>query len=162
MPVERVWQEEDIGKEFLLWLYNRAFDGGTKFDLKKSGTVELWFDDRMIFEVTEGEGLDRKPLKVALTGETDSLAQESKAAIKAGKDLVEARLWLSAQELNWNFILKSSLEMTSMKLPPVMTKDKTIQTSERATLVEHVSGIMEEIYNGFLGERAKASDAKLV
>lgn len=149
---DNIFVEEDIGKEFLMWLYDRCKDDSATFDLEE-GPVAVWFDNKLVFEQVSMDANEKKVKKVQVSGENANNYQESKEAYKSGKELSEAKLCVNAGELNWAFTLKASYEITGLKLPNTLVKEKEMVLMERIYFKEHLTDILDQIFQSFLKER---------
>lgn len=133
---------EDPGREFLTWLYWMTDKQGGKFQLEKSGEVQVWVDDKMLFkDATE------KPASTALSGGDPARAPESRASLAGGKRLSKVKLGLKRGEREWSFTLDGeTLDLSALKLPALLTDQEDEKLFERLALLEEAAFVVDELF----------------
>lgn len=131
-----------LGEEFLLWLLQAGLEGGS-FRVQVPGSYEqgtpfaAWIDDRIQLQ-GGGEG---GPQKVAVSGSQDSYL-EARSALKSGKAISSAAIYLEKDELQWRFVLNAELfTFGAFKCPPVRVEREGVEE-----LSERESAFYERMY----------------
>ena len=135
-----------LGSEFLMWLWYKAecFDG--LFEVPGHDRVEVAWDDRLTLEAYLAE-TERNMFR----GGAPAYSPEAKTALREGKRVQRGKLRVVKEGREWNFNIKAeSLDVTSMKIPSLLTRDEDEQFYERMHLVEEIEDILEKLYEEFL------------
>lgn len=138
-----------LGSEFLMWLWfkSECYDG--LFDLEKHDRVEVVFDDRLTLEAYMAE-TERNMIK----GGSPAYSREAKTALREGKRVQSAKLRVVKEGREWTFRMKAeSMDLTSVKIPSLLSKEEEEQFYERMYLIEELEEILEELYREFLDIR---------
>lgn len=138
-----------LGSEFMMWLWYKAecFDG--LFDLPEHDRVEVAFDDRLTLEAYLAE-TERNMFR----GGAPAYSPEAKTALQEGKRVQRAKLRIIKEGREWTFKIKAeSFDLTSVKLPSLLSKEEEEQFYERMYLLEELEEILEELYREFLSIR---------
>lgn len=157
---------EDPGREFLTWLYWRTDQEGGRFELRKSGEVIVWVDDKMLFKDpadgpaqpgasarAEGRASGAKAASCSLAGGDPARAPEARAALAGGKRLSKVKLGLKRGEREWAFTIDGeTLDLAALKLPALLTGQEDEKLYERLALLEEAAFVIDELF----GEYAKA------
>lgn len=147
------WREKIfLGQEFLTWLWVQSELNSSSFELPNMGTVELWFESRLVLE--SGQGRDKRSV-TCQTPEADW--PEARTALKEGKKLALGRIKARLDEKEWAFVLKAdTLTPQSVKLPKTFTEGEEEEDSlpgrlmERAALLAELLAVMDALYQRFL------------
>ena len=144
--VDLIEKRRFVGREFLvfLWFESELFDG--MIPVEGYGTCEL----RLEGFITLAEGKEQARLKgVAPSGDP-----EAHQALRQGKLPVQARLRLSAGELEYAFTFNAdTLGMAAVKIPAVVKDEADDQFYERMYLVEELESLLAALYAKFIGIR---------
>ena len=147
--LERVKKHEFLGREFLLWLWFRSETRQGIFDLGKEGQAELWLERRIVLQSEGDQGLE----KVTCSGDNPDL-KEARFALTENKEITEATVRLTIENLEWTFTLDSQwMNFRSFKTPKV-TQDKGEDPEglfyEKIYLIEQAVSAMEAIFSAFI------------
>jgi len=151
-----------LGEEFLLWLLQRrAGRGGFRVTVpgryEQGTSFNAWIDDRIQLLGAGATG----PQKVAVSGSQDSYL-EARSALKSGKAISSAAVYMEMDELQWRFVLNAELfTFGSFKCPPVKVEregaeNMTEQESafyERMYLLEAGLQMFDSLLQSYLKER---------
>ncbi len=138
-----------LGSEYLMWLWYKAecFDG--LFDVPNHDRIELAFDDRLTLEAYLAE-TERNMFR----GGAPAYSPEAKTALREGKRVQSAKIRIVKEGREWTFKIKAeSLDLTSVKIPSLLSKEEEEQFYERMYLVEELEEILEALYSEFLSIR---------
>ena len=91
-----------IGREFLTWLWFKSERMGGRIEIPGKDTVEVFFLDRMMLDLSGSE----TPQTVALKGEHSEL-REGRAALREGKKIEEARVSIRVGEEDFTTNIKA-------------------------------------------------------
>jgi len=140
--LEEIQSNRWLGEELLLWLLQAGLEDGN-FCVRVDGNYDLgtpfsaWIDDRIQLQ-GGGEG---GPQKVAVSGSQDSYL-EARSALKSGKAISSAAIYLEKDELQWRFVLNAELfTFGAFKCPPVKVEREGVEE-----LSERESAFYERIY----------------
>lgn len=158
-----------LGEQFLLWLLQAGLEGGA-FRVRTPGSYEAgtpfvaWIDEKIQLQ-GGGEG---GPQKVTVSGSQDSYL-EARSALKSGKAISSAAIYLEKEELQWRFVLNAELfTFSGFKCPPVKVEREGVeQVSERESafyervyLLEAGLQMFDSLLAAFLDERLGAGWAE--
>lgn len=135
-----------LGSEFLMWLWfkSECYDG--LFEVAKHGQIEVIFDDRLTMESYLAE-TERNVLK----GGSPAFSAEAKTALREGKRPTQARLRILKEGREWKFKFKAEdFDISTLKIPALLTERDDEKLYERMELVEEVERILDRLYNEFL------------
>jgi hypothetical protein len=138
-----------LGSEFLMWLWfkSECYDG--MFDVPNHDRVEVVYDDRMTLEAYLAE-TERNMFR----GGAPAYSPEARVALREGKRVQRAKLRVIKEGREWTFNIKAeSLDLTSVKIPSLLSREEEEQFYERMYLVEELEEILDELYREFLGIR---------
>ncbi len=131
-----------LGEEFLLWLLQGGLEGGG-FRVNVPGryaqgtSFNAWIDDRIQLLGASEAG----PQKVAVSGSQDRYL-EARSALKSGKAINSAAVYMEMDELQWRFVLNAELfTFGSFKCPPVK-----VEREGAEQLPERESAFYERMY----------------
>lgn len=151
-----------LGEEFLLWLLQAGLEGGS-FRVQAPGVYDqgapfaAWIDDRIQLQGGGEAGLQ----KVAVSGSQDSYL-EARSALKSGKSISSAAIYLEKDELQWRFVLNAELfTFGAFKCPPVKVEREGVEELseresafyERMYLLEAGLQMFDSLFLAYLGER---------
>ena len=147
--IDMIESRRFLGNEFLMWLWFKAdcFDG--LVGVEDHGQVEVVFDDSLRLEAYLAE-TERNDLK----GGAPAYSPEAKTALRQGKRIAKCTLRFVKEGREWVFTVKAeSLELGSIKIPAVLSRDEDDQFYERMFLLEELEEIFENLYLEFLNLR---------
>lgn len=147
--IEKARDYEFIGREFLVWLWFRSETKEGRFSPGEGGSVELWFDGRIVLQPDEKDGEE----KVICLGDT-SRSREARFALAEYKTVTEAKVKLRIGDDEWSFILDSTwMNFKSFKTPKVMQdteQDPDGLFYEKFSLIEQALSAMDAIFSSFI------------
>jgi hypothetical protein len=135
-----------LGSEFLMWLWfkSECLDG--YFDIQHHGDVEVLFDDRLRMEAYAAE-TERNTFK----GGSPASSPEAKTALRERKRPTRARLRIIKEGREWKFKFKAEgFELSTLKIPSVLSDRDDEQFQERMSLIEEVEDILDRLYREFI------------
>lgn len=138
-----------LGSEFLMWLWfkSECFDG--LFDVEEHDRVEVVYDDRMTLEAYLAE-TERNMFR----GGAPAYSPEARVALREGKRVERAKLRIIKEGREWTFNIKAeSLDLTSVKIPALLSREEDEQFYERMYLIEELESILDALYAEFLDVR---------
>ncbi|MGM0555491.1 MAG: hypothetical protein ACQEVA_03840 [Myxococcota bacterium] len=138
-----------LGSEFLMWLWfkSECYDG--MFDVPNHDRVEVVYDDRMTLEAYLAE-TERNMFR----GGAPAYSPEARVALREGKRVQRAKLRVIKEGREWTFNIKAeSLDLTSVKIPSLLSREEEEQFYERMYLVEELEEILDELFEEFLDVR---------
>ncbi|BCR03482.1 exonuclease [Desulfuromonas versatilis] len=157
-----------LGWDFMLWLMHQTMTGASRYSVCRPGPAVAgdgfvaYLNDRLILQGGGENGMQ----KVTVAGPQDNFS-EVRTALRGGKQIHEAILYLELQEHLWKLTLKgSTFHFASFKAPPVkLEKDTNVdQGSEKEALFYERMYVLEEglqlfdsLYALFLQNRLDAS-----
>lgn len=151
-----------LGEEFLLWLLHGGLEGGD-FRVNLEGHYDqgtpfsAWIDERIQLQ-GGGEG---GPQKVAVSGSQDSYL-EARLALRSGKSISSAAVYIEKDELQWRFVLNAELfTFGSFRCPPVKIEREGVENIseresafyERMFLLEAGLQMFDSLFLAFLEQR---------
>lgn len=143
-----------LGSEFLMWLWfkSECYDG--LFDLgPEKRPIEVILDDAMTLEAFLAE-TERNTFK----GGAPAYSPEAKVALRQGKRLSRAKIRVIEEGREWVFTIKAeSLDLSSINIPAVLSREEDEKFYERMFLVEEIENIMAALYAEFIGIRLSSS-----
>ena len=138
-----------LGSEFLMWLWfkSECYDG--MFDIPNHDRVEVVYDDRLTLEAYLAE-TERNMFR----GGAPAYSPEPRVALREGKRVQRAKLRVIKEGREWTFNIKAeSLDLTSVKIPSLLSREEEEQFYERMYLVEELEEILDELFREFLEVR---------
>ena len=139
-----------LGDELLLWLWWKWETAGGEFAVP-NGMVGIAIDDRV--EFAAGSDETSLVLRHGLT----TRAAEARAALRQGRVPTKARLLVAKGQDQWTVTLDGALlALCSVRLPEDSDDCETPQdrTAERAESWFALHGIVEQLFDKFVGDRA--------
>lgn len=141
--------------EFLLYLWWLAEKDDSTIELEKSeigyDRAEIWLEDRMVF------GAPDTHKKLVVCRSDEQRAPEAIAAIQSGKRLVELRLGMRLEDMEFQFTLVGTeLLLHGLKLPKVISdrEDGLESLIElRMGLIEILDSVLARLFQAFASER---------
>lgn len=161
--LEEIQANRWLGEEFLLWLLYRGLEDDGGFSVAADGPYKAkepfsaWIDDRIQLQ----GGGDGGPQKVSVSGSQDSYL-EARSALKNGKSISSAAIYLEKDELQWKFVLNAELfTFASFKAPQVRIEREGAEELseregafyERMYLIEAGLQMFDSLLLAFLAER---------
>lgn len=151
-----------LGAEFMLWLLHSgvndsSFQVSTKGHFDQGEPFAAWIDDKIQLQGATEAG----PQKVAVSGSQHSYL-EARTALKSGKQLSNAALYIEKDELQWRFVLDGELfTFGSFKTPPLQIEKDAMDGMtereavfyERVYLLEAGLQLFDSLLLAFLQER---------
>ena len=153
-----------IGTEFLLWLMYRTMNDSGEYRINRPGPAGegepfvAYLNDRLVLRGGGDEGVQ----KITVAGPQDHFS-ETYTALKTGKQIIEATLYLEKDDNRWKTTLKGELfHFGAFRSPPVKIEkdDVTDPGSEREAvffermfLLETGLQLFDSLYAAFLTER---------
>lgn len=135
-----------LGNEFLMWLWFKSdcYDG--LFQIAEHGQIEVIFDDALTLEAYLAE-TERSDFK----GGSPAFAPEAMTALRQGKRVSKTKLRIVKEGREWLFTYKAEgMDITSAKIPAVLSKDDDEKFFERMYLLEELEEILETMFDEFL------------
>ena len=143
---EKIERTRHYGEMLLLWLWYRSDINDTVFYLSDGSAVILAVDNQITLEskMTEME-------RTVLSGGAPSDSREAYEALRQGKVVSHMKIRLQRDEKEWVFVLNgATLDISSLKIPALMTKVDDEKLFERMGLIEEVDGLIRGLYEQFL------------
>lgn len=153
-----------LGTDFLLWLMYRTMNDSGEYRISRPGPASAgepfvaYLNDRLVLR----GGGDGGVQKITVAGPQDHFS-EAYTALKTGKEIIEATLYLEKDDERWKSTLKGELfHFGAFKAPPVKIEkdDVTDPASEREAvffermfLLETGLQLFDSLYATFLAER---------
>ena len=153
-----------IGTDFLLWLMYRTMNDSGEYRITQPGPAGLgdpyvaYLNDRLVLRGGSDEGVQ----KITVAGPQDHFS-ETYTALKTGKQIIEATLYLEKDDERWKTTLKGELfHFGAFRAPSVkIEKDDTTDPQsereavffERMFLLETGVQLFDSLYTAFLTER---------
>jgi hypothetical protein len=153
-----------LGRDFLLWLLHETLNGASEYVVCQAGPAAegecfiAYLNDRLILTGTSEHGVQ----KVSVTGAQDHFSEVC-TALRSGKEIHEAVIYLEKQELLWKLTLKGdTFHFASFKAPPVrIEKDDLADPAheaeavfyERMYTLNEGQQLFDSLYATFLRER---------
>ena len=99
--------------------------------------------------------------RTVLSGGAPSDSREAYEALRQGKVVSQMKIRLQRDEKEWVFVLNgATLDISSLKIPALMTKVDDEKLFERMGLIEEVDGLIRGLYEQFLEIRLDAKKWK--
>lgn len=153
-----------IGWDFLLWLLYKTLNDSSEYRVNRPGPDQenepytAYLDNRLVLFSESENGIQ----KITVAGPQDRFS-EVRAALAAGKRIMEATIHLEKDELLWKMTLKGEMfHFASFKAPSVrIEKDNTVDATsekeavfyERMYVLEHGLQLFDSLFATFLGTR---------
>ena len=153
-----------IGWDFLLWLLYKTLNDSSEYRVGQPGPDQenepftAYLDNRLVLFSESESGIQ----KITVAGPQDHFS-EVRAALSAGKRIMEATIHLEKDELLWKMTLKGEMfHFASFKAPSVrIEKDNTVDAAseresvfyERMYVLEHGLQLFDSLFATFLGIR---------
>jgi len=157
-----------IGKDFLLWLLYGTLNGSGEYKVRKEGHTELstpfvaYLNDRIVLQAANEAGKQ----KITVAGAQDQF-NEVLAALRDGKQITEATIYIEKDENLWRVNLKGELfYFGSFKSPSVQIEkeagidaasEKEAVFFERMYLLETGIQLFDSLFMQFLTDRLENS-----
>ncbi len=157
-----------VGWDFLLWLMYRTSAGSSVYEVNQEGPLEKgegfmsYVHDKFVL-VAEHEQGKRKS---AITGVQRDFS-EAREAIRDGKNIVEALIYLEKEPRSWKVSLKADIfALGSFSCPVVQIERDEITDPdqeriavfyERMSLLETGLQLFDSVFSAFMAERVAPS-----
>ncbi len=137
-----------LGGEFLTWLWCASDRSDGRFKVQGE-PVEVHFEDFLVLESLLADSQEN-----TFKGGEPSRSAEARLALELGKKVSKAKLQVRKEDREWTFTIKAdTLDVSSIKLPAVLSKLEDEQFYERLYLLEELDGIIDGLFIGFLKKR---------
>lgn len=153
--VTLIREKRFLGLEFLSWLWFFSEINRGLIELKGLGTVEVWFEDRMVLET--GTGNARQT--VTCQGKDLDLT-EARTALREGKKVSQARLRILIEGREWRFTFHAEgFELSGVRPPKTFEAEEEEPEGEAGLLLDRVAlmleltGVVDALYKKFLADR---------
>lgn len=142
-----------LGREFLTWLWFASETNNGVIDVPDLGPVRVEFGQRLTLEsagnVREGS---------TVSADAPSQTEEARTALRVGKKVARARLFLDQGERHFEVGLDAeTLTYAGVKLPALMAGDDAMKVEERLRLLDEVENIVDSLYVLFVNLRRDES-----
>ena len=146
---EKIERTRHFGECFMLWLWYHSVMDDTLFYLSDNTTLALAIDNQMTLEAKLAEAE-----KSVLSGGAPAESQEAYEGLRQGKIVSQAKLRVQRDEKEWIFVfVASSMSISGLKIPALMTKAEDEKLYERQALIEEIDALMRGLYEKFLSIR---------
>ncbi|MBN2428028.1 MAG: recombination-associated protein RdgC [Deltaproteobacteria bacterium] len=162
--MDMVKENRWLGCDFLLWLLYQTQAAGSEYRISQPGpanngeTFVAYINHRMTLAGASEEG----PQRVSVTGPQVNFS-EVRAALRDGKEILQAGICFETQEDTWKLVLKGDMfHFSSFKSPPVkIEKDDLTDPQlefeavffERMLLLEKGIQMFDSLLAAFLSQR---------
>ena len=151
--VELIESHRFLGSEFMTWLWFRSEMHEGMIPLGDRKVCELFVDDRITLEADMVE-TEQSVLK----GGAPAVTPEAREALRQGKLPTQARVRTHHDGQEYLFTLKAGeLQLTSVKIPAVLSKEEDEKFYERMYLIENLEGLLDHFYGEFLALRLSSA-----
>ncbi|MBT0653419.1 recombination-associated protein RdgC [Geomobilimonas luticola] len=153
-----------LGTDFLLWLLYRTMEESSEYRVRRPGPAGendpfvAYLNDRLVLQNAGENGVQ----KITVAGPQDHFS-EVRTALRNGKVITEATLYLEREEHVWRLTLKGEMfQFASLKGPAVqIEKDNTVDGAsereavffERMHILEEGLQLFDSLYATFLADR---------
>ncbi len=142
-----------LGREFLTWLWFKSDQTGGRIEIPGKKVVEVLFLDRMTLDLSDVD----TPETLTLKGYRSEL-REGLAALKEGKKLEEARIFVRAGDNGFTMMLKGTwFSFGSFEMPPILPSgeaeaEEDVEASflEKKCYIEEGMELVDDIFEYFL------------
>ena len=153
--VDLIREKRFFGLEFLTWVWFQSEINSGLIDLKGLGTIEVWFEDRLVLEAGTGNA------RQVVTCQGKDLGRaEARTALREGKKVSQARMRLGLDGREWRLTLKAEgLDLSGVCPPKTLEADEEEPDSEAGRLLDRVAQVQElirtldSLYAKFLAAR---------
>lgn len=146
---DKIERTRHLGELFLLWLWYKSATNDTIFYLSDQSVLALAVGDQIVFEARLAQ-----TEKTVLSGGAPAESREAFEALKQGKAVSAAKIAMTREEKAWQFVLQSStLSVSALKIPALMTKSDDDKIFERQALIEEADSLIRGLYESFLAVR---------
>jgi len=143
---QQIEQGSWLGHEFLMWLMYQTTNSDSAYRVECSGPAAVgepfraWLDERMVLGGSGSEGVQ----KVTVSGPQDNF-EEVCVALRQGKQMSEATMYLDKYEHQWRMTLKGELfQFGSFKCPAVkIDRSAAVEDEQQAVFYERIH-VLEE------------------
>lgn len=162
--VDLIKDNQWLGNDFLQWAMYQTMKTSSEYRVSQPGPAlneegfVAYLNDRLVLMGGEGDGVQ----KITVAGPQDHF-REVTTALRGGKQITEANLYLEKVENVWKMNLKGEMfHFASFKAPKVTLekddltdpeREKAAVFYERMSLLEEGLQLFDSLYANFLGER---------
>jgi hypothetical protein len=147
--VDLIESHRFLGSEFMMWLWFRSEMHEGMIPLGDRKACEFYLDDRITLEADMVE-TEQSLLK----GGAPASTPEAREALRQGKVPTQARVRTHYDGQEFVFTLKAGeLQLSSVKIPAVLSKEEDEKFYERMYLMETLEGLLDHLYGEFLSVR---------
>jgi hypothetical protein len=144
--VDLIEKRRFVGREFLVWMWFESELCDGLLGVEGFGTCEI----RLEGQITLVQEKEQSRLK----GAQPSGEPEAHEALRQGKLPTQARVRVSAGELEYAFLFGAdTLALSAIKIPNVVKEEGDEQFYERMYLVEELEALFAALYGQFLALR---------
>jgi len=153
-----------VGWDFLLWLMERTNNGSSVHEVNQDGPLEkgegfmAYVSDKFVLVAEHEQGKRRS----SITGVQREFS-EARSALRDGKNIVEALIYLEKEPRSWKVSLKADIfALGSFSCPVVqIERDETADPEheriavfyERMSLLETGIQLFDSVFSAFMAER---------
>ncbi len=138
-----------LGREFLTWLWFEAEHNGGKVEGGELGPIGVTFGQRLTLE-TGGNVREGSTVQADAPAE----AEEARTALRVGKKVARARLFLDVGERQYQVSLDAeTLTFANAKLPVLLGKGESHAIDERLALLDELEAVIDQLFVGFVNLR---------
>jgi hypothetical protein len=162
--IDLIRSNQWLGWDFLLWLLHRSMTESSEYRVCRPGTAQegdrfvAYLNDRLVLQSVGEHGTQ----KITMAGPQDHF-QEACTALKSGKRITEATLYLEQEENIWKLTLKGELfHFASFKAPRVAIEkgehvdevsEREAAFYERLYVLEEGLQLFDSLFAAFLAAR---------
>jgi hypothetical protein len=144
--VDLIEKRRFIGREFLVFLWFESEIGDGRVPVDGFGACEIRLEGQITLTCDKEQA--------RLKGAAPSGEPEAHQALRQGKLPAQARVRLSAGDLEYTFVFSAdTLALSSVKIPAVAKGEGDEQFYERMYLVEELEAIFASLYAKFVAVR---------
>jgi hypothetical protein len=145
-----------LGDEFLTWLWWRDARHEGAFTLGDGTGIRVHIGEHLELETLTTDGP-----RGAFRGGSPGEAPEARVALKQGKRVTKARLLIYRGQQEFEATVTGrTLDLSTIKIPDVLTKVQDEKFYDRIGLVEDLDGMLRDLYGQFVDLRVSANWAK--
>ncbi|HZH02480.1 MAG TPA: hypothetical protein VEY30_01770 [Myxococcaceae bacterium] len=138
-----------LGREFLTWLLWRSESGDPLLEWEGAALIAV-FQTRLSLRGVHGDVTE-----LSVKGTLSPYSEQVRFALSRGLLVHQARLRLEHGDKTYEATLDAEfLDVRSAKLPELMSEEEDDRASERLSLAEELSGMLEALVGAFLEVRA--------
>jgi hypothetical protein len=145
---DQIIEKAFLGGEFLTWLWFAAERSEGRFTLE-GDPVDIHFEDLLVLESILADSQEN-----TFKGGEPTRSEEARVGLRLGKKVSRAKMKVRRGEREFAFTIKASnLDLSSVKLPAVLSKAEEERFYERLYLLEELDKTVNGLFLGFLRRR---------